>query len=190
MNDLSKKGLYTLVYTPKKSMNENCYYTHVKIGRTGISFKKRFQGYKGSNKVTNDVTVHLVPLHVPDGCSESYGFEEEEKILKQKIQGFVDCNPTLVKTKTSMSEHYFVKSDRSHKFIKIILDGIESIKKVNSKYAKVKSKCQENVKQASLLSSLWKYAWKAVETENSYSYEQPDRLVSHKNRVSSGVQLN
>ena len=76
MNDLSKKGLYTLVYTPKKSMNENCYYTHVKIGRTGISFKKRFQGYKGSNKVTNDRTDVL----------RVTGLKKRKKFLSKKYK--------------------------------------------------------------------------------------------------------
>jgi len=167
MDDLSKKGLYTLIYTPKKSMNDNHYYTHVKIGRTGTTFKKRFQGYKGSNKVTHDVVVHLFPLYVPDGCTSSYGFEEEEAILKQKIKDFVDCNPAVVKKKTALSEHYFVKTERSHKFIKIILDGIEIIKKINSKYKPkvVKCKEKEKVKEKEtvkyFLSSLWRFAYKA-----------------------------
>ncbi len=166
MDDLSKKGLYTLIYTPKKSMNDNHYYTHIKIGRTGTTFKKRFQGYKGSNKVTHDVVVHLFPLYVPDGCTSSYGFEEEEAILKKKIQAFIDCNPLLVKKKTALSEHYFVKSERSHKFIKIILDGIENIKKLNSKYKPQVNvvKCKEKVKEKekpSFLSSLWRFAYKA-----------------------------
>ncbi len=165
MDDLSKKGLYMLVYTPKLTMGESNYYTQIKIGRTGTTFKKRFQGYKGSNKVTNDVAVHLFPLHVPDGCS-SYGFEEEEATLKQKIKDFVDCNPSVARTKTALSEHYYVKSERSHKFIKIILDGIENIKKLNSKYKPQVNvvKCKEKVKEKekpSFLSSLWRFAYKA-----------------------------
>jgi hypothetical protein len=161
MDDLSKKGLYMLVYTPKLTMGESNYYTQIKIGRTGTTFKKRFQGYKGSNKVTNDVAVHLFPLHVPPTFPSSYGFEEEEKILKQKIKDFVDCNPAVARTKTALSEHYYVKTERSHKFIKIILDGIEIIKNINSKYKpQVKVvKCKEKEK-LSFLSSLWKFAYK------------------------------
>ena len=166
MDDLSKKGLYMLVYTPKLTMGESNYYTQIKIGRTGTTFKRRFQGYKGSNKVTHDVVVHLFPLHVPDGCS-SYGFEEEEAILKQKIKDFVDCNPAVARTKTALSEHYYVKTERSHKFIKIILDGIEIIKNINSKYkphvkvVKSQEKEKEKEKEKSFLSSLWRFAYKA-----------------------------
>jgi len=99
-----------LMYTPKLTMGESNYYTQIKIGRTGTTFKKRFQGYKGSNKVTADVAVHLFPLYVPDGCTSSYGFEEEEKILKQKIKDFVNCNPAGCKNQNRTFRALFCKN--------------------------------------------------------------------------------
>jgi len=153
MNKFTKKGIYTLVYIPKKLMGEKYYYTQIKIGRTGVSFKDRFQGYKGSDKIIEDVTVHLLPLEIPPNCSDKYGFEDEEKFLKQKVQSFVDCNSDVFKTKTTGSEYYEIRTERAPKFIQIILDTFEIIDKKNKNFEKVPTG------NPSILSSLWKYAY-------------------------------
>jgi hypothetical protein len=162
-NNYDKKGLYVLVYPPKTMILTNHYENLIKVGRTGSSFKKRFQGYSGSDQVTDEVAVYLLPLEIPPGCKRNYGFSKEESWVKHKIkQGFMKTHSEFVKNKKDQSEHYFIHTGKDHIFLKTVLNLYKKIQDKNQ--LECECECEEE-QEESVISSIWKYARSSFTTK-------------------------
>jgi len=152
----NSSGLYCLIWQPQLKMGETEFFTSIKIGRTGNSFKKRFRGYTGRNRIDDNTTIHFQKLRVPENKKKNYGFTEEEAFLKKKVKEWYVMRKKFFKEKPEQEEFYQIKTQHSHKFIKVILDAFEKIKEKNKAPPPPPPPPPP---QPPLLQSLWKFAW-------------------------------